>query len=282
MNVFYFAILLFVSVVGCTDTKPDQNENVVAEINGKKLYKTDLLNLLPSGTTANDSLLITSNYIKKWLTEELILDIAKKNLTSKQDEIDRLVAEYKNSLLKYRYQEMLVNEKLSAQITEQEMTKYWDENQTDFLLVEDLIKGLFLKIPIDAPNLAKIKKLYKSNSESAIEDIEKYSIQYAINYEYFYDNWVDFNDIENKLPVKITNQSNYLKNNKFIEMQDSAYVYLVNIKELLPKGSVEPLEHAKPKIHELLINKRRVNFLRDFENELYNKAILDGKAHISE
>ena len=177
---------------------------------------------------------------------------------------------------------MLVNEKLAEQISAEDIEQYWAENKADFLLDVDLIKGLFLKLPNDAPNLAKIKKLYKSNDESAIEDIEKYSLQYAINYQYFYDRWIDFDDIELKLPKKISKQTAYLKRNEFIEMEDSAYVYLVNIKELLPKGDIEPLDHAKMKIHELLVNKRRVNFLREFETELYNKAILDGDAHISE
>ena len=282
MNVFYFFVLLFFSMVGCTNNQTEKNKNILAEVNGKKLYKKDLENLLPSGTTENDSLLITSNYIKKWLTEELILDIAKKNLANKQVEIDQLVAEYRSSLLKHRYQEMLVNEKLAEQISAEDIEQYWEENKSDFLLDVDLIKGLFLKLPKDAPNLAKIKKLYKSNDESAIEDIEKYSLQYAINYQYFYDRWIDFDDIELKLPKKISKQTAYLKRNEFIEMEDSAYVYLVNIKELLPKGDIEPLDHAKMKIHELLVNKRRVNFLREFETELYNKAILDGDAHISE
>jgi hypothetical protein len=50
----------------------------------------------------------------------------------------------------------------------------------------------------------------------------------------------------------------------------------LNIKEYLPSGSVEPYDYASPHVTEMLVNQRKVEFLKKFEDELYNDAIRSG------
>ena len=66
-----------------------------------------------------------------------------------------------------------------------------------------LIKGLFLKIPVDAPGLTDVKKWYKSTDVASLEKIEKYSVQNATIYEYFYDKWVDFDEVMDNIPIHV-------------------------------------------------------------------------------
>ena len=282
MNISLFCILLILSSISCVSPSNEENKELVAKVHGKELYLKDLSTLMVTSSGSVDSLLIMENYIRKWVTDELVVTHAEHNLSNKQPEIDALVNAYRDALLKYRYQEMLVKTKLSPQISEEDMKSHLADHSSDFLLDRNLIKGLFLKIPKDAPNLNDIEKMLKSFEEEDIEKIEKYSLQYAVKYEYFYDRWIDFGDVVNKLPTKIDNPTRYLKNNRSINIEDSSYVYLVSINEFLLKGALEPFEYAKPKIHEALINERRIVFLRDFENELYNQAILSGDAYVSE
>ena len=282
MKISLFCILLILLSISCVSPSNKENQKLVAKVHGKELYLKDLSTLMLTSTGSVDSLLIVENYIKKWVTDELVVAYAEHNLSSEQLEIDALVNAYRDALLKYRYQEMLVKTKLSPQISDEVMRNHLAKHSPDFLLDRNLIKGLFLKIPKDAPNLKDIKKRLKSFEEEDIEEIEKYSLQYAVNYEYFYDRWVDFGDVINKLPTKILNPTDYLKNNRSINVEDSSFVYLVSINEFLLQGALEPFDYAKPKIKEALINEKRIVFLRDFENELYNQAILSGDAYVSE
>jgi hypothetical protein len=57
----------------------------------------------------------------------------------------------------------------------------------NLFLIKTLYKGLFLKVPADAPNLSEVKTWYKSGNVASLEKIEKYSIQNAAIYEYFFD-----------------------------------------------------------------------------------------------
>ena len=205
----------------------------------------------------------------------MVLKIAQRNLGSDKETIDKLVDAYRRSLLRYRYQEKLIQEKLSDEIQESDVLTYYDTNKEKFVLDKNLIKGLFLKVPADAPNLSEVKTWYKSGNVASLEKIEKYSIQNAAIYEYFFDKWVDFDEIRNNIPNQISNPESFLRTNKTLEVTDSSYCYLLNIRQVLLKGQVEPFEYAEPRIREILINQRKLDFIKEFEEELYNDA-LDG------
>lgn len=264
-------------LAGCdADTTTDQT-NVLVRIEGHQLQRAEVEQLIPRGATSADSLLLAENYVKKWIKEQLVYEVAERNLSDEKAEIDQLVDSYRRSLIRYRYQERLVEERLKTDISESDKLHFYEENQELFTLEQGLIKGLFLKIPVDAPGLADVKKWYKSSDENALEKIEKYSVQNATIYEYFYDKWVDFDEVMDNIPMYVNDPTTFLKGHKTVEAADSSYCYLLNISAYLVPGETEPYESASPRIVEMLVNQRKVDFLRDFEDELYNDAIQKGK-----
>lgn len=269
-----FIFITFVSLLcACKGPQIMDDTDVLVRVKDRALRRTDVTSLIPRGASPADSLLLAESFVKKWVKDALVFDLALHNLGSEKDEVDKLVEEYRHSLIRYRYQEQLVKDKLSANIPENDKLNYYEENQQKFVLDKSLIKGLFLKIPVDAPGLSDVKGWYKSTSESALEKIEKYSVQNATIYEYFYDKWVDFDEVMDNIPVHIANSNDFLKGNKFVEAADSSFCYLLNIKEYLPVGSVAPYDYANSQIVDMLVNQRKVEFLKNFEDELYNDAI---------
>lgn len=269
-----FSLLLLGS---CTQKGTTEPKGVLVKVNERVLTKDEVLAVLPKNISSADSLLWTESYIKQWIKDGLVYDVALQNLDDdNRAEIDRLVDSYRRSLVRYRYQEQLIQERLSANITEEEKQKFYEENQDQFILDHSLVKGLFLKIPIDAPNLSEVKKWYRSTSESAIEKIEKYSVQNAMVYDYFYDKWVSFDEVFVNIPIKVTNETEFLRTHSFVETADSSYCYLLNIEEYIAKGKIAPFEYASKQISDMLVNQRKVQFLKNFEEELYNDAIRAG------
>ena len=264
-------------LAGCArDTTTDQTD-VLASMEGHQLHRAEVESLIPRAASAADSLLIAENYVKKWVKEQLVYEVAERNLSDEKMEIDQLVEDYRRSLIRYRYQERLVNERLKTDISEQDKLQFYEKNPRLFTLEQGLIKGLFLKIPVDAPGLVDVKKWYKSSDEAALEKIEKYSVQNATIYEYFYDKWVDFDEVMDNIPIYVSDPATFLKGHKQVEVADSSYCYLLNIAEYLVPGQTEPYESASPRIVEMLVNQRKVDFLRNFEDELYNEAVQKGK-----
>ena len=277
MRLSFLCILFVVFLGACKRTRSVDTADILVSVKGKNLAREEVKKLIPRGISAADSTLIAESLIKKWVKDALVYDMALRNLGDEEMEVDKLVEEYRHSLVRYRYQERLVEEKLKGDIREGDKLSYYEENQKKFTLDNALIKGLFLKIPIDAPGLAEVKRWYKSSDESALEHIEKYSVQNAAIYEYFYDKWVDFEEVMDNIPLRVSNQNVFLKANRYVEVADSSFCYLLNIKEYLPEGAVEPYEYANARITELLVNQRKVEFLRDFEDELYNDAVRSGE-----
>ena len=275
IRVYFILLTLSLSLFACNKVKQTDEPDALVKVNDRILTRNEVESLIPKGTTSADSLLLAESFIKKWVKDELVLKIAQRNLGSDKETIDKLVDAYRRSLLRYRYQEKLIQEKLSDEIQESDVLTYYDTNKEKFVLDKNLIKGLFLKVPADAPNLSEVKTWYKSGNVASLEKIEKYSIQNAAIYEYFFDKWVDFDEIRNNIPNQISNPESFLRTNKTLEVTDSSYCYLLNIRQVLLKGQVEPFEYAEPRIREILINQRKLDFIKEFEEELYNDA-LDG------
>ena len=248
----------------CSENTTTEQKGTLVKINERTLTKEDVLSVLPKKLSSADSLLWAESYIKQWVKDNLVYDVALQNLGDEN-----------------RYQEQLVHERLSANITDEEKRNFYDENQDQFELDHSLIKGLFLKIPIDAPNLDEVKKWYRSTSEASIEKIEKYSVQNAVVYDYFYDKWVSFDEVFVNIPIQVTNENEFLRTHSFVETADSSYCYLLNIEEYVAKGKIAPFEYASTQISDMLVNQRKVQFLKNFEEELYNDAIRGGNVVFS-
>jgi hypothetical protein len=253
------------------------DSDVVVKVGGQALTRNEVEHFIPDGTPHADSLLMAENYVTKWVKNRLTYEAAKRNIGNGDADIDRLVEEYRRSLLTHRYQANLIRTRLASEIPENEKLAFYREHPKNFTLSNDVIKGLFLIAPVDAPGLEDIRKKYRKNELSVVEEIEKFSIQNAVTYEYFYDRWVDFGEILSKIPVHIPNTSQYLKTKQSIEVSDSLYCYLLNISDYLPAGEVAPYEYVAPQVQELVINRRKIDFLKKTEEELYRDAVRKGQ-----
>jgi hypothetical protein len=272
--------LFVVLLCACNRVRSSDDSEVLAGIGERTLKRSYVTALIPKGTSSADSLIIAENITKKWIKDVLVYDVALRNLGEGKEEIDRQVEDYRQSLVRYYYQERLVREKLTPNIRESDKLNYYEEHQASFILNSSLIKGLFLKIPVDAPGLNDVKSWFKQTSEDALEKIAKYSMQNAVFYDYFYDRWVEFEEIMTNIPLHVPNVNVYLKTNKTVEVADSSYCYLLNIKEYIPSGKVAPYDYVNQQIVDMLINREKVKFLKDFEDELYNDALRKGKVNI--
>ena len=64
------------------------------------------------------------------------------------------------------------------------------------------------------------------------------------------------------------------------QFPDSTTVWMVKIKQVLPKDSPTPLQFLRPTIKQVIINKRKVELLQTIENEITNDAFKNNKYEI--
>lgn len=272
----WLAGIFFLPLISCTDKAPRSKGDVLVSVGQHSLTAFEVKKLIPKTLSSQDSLMMAESYVKKWVKNALIYDLANKHLEDEKEEIDRLVDAYRQLLMSHKYEEKLVEERLSAEISDKEISDYYEANEESFLLEEDIVKGLFLKVPSDAPGLSDLKKWCNSGGDELIEKIEKYSLQNAVIYDYFYDRWMSGEEIAENMPVKKSEFNRMLKTDKLIEVSDSAYCYLLKVKEVEFNGNRAPFDYASAQIKEILLSQRKSEFLRSFEEEIYNEAIRKG------
>ena len=147
-------------LAGCQMQVAEDND-VLVTVDKYSLRRSEIEQIIPKGTSQADSLLLAESFVKKWIKNVLVYEVAERNIGDKNEEINRLVDEYRRSLLRHRYQKDMMQTKLSSDIKEQEIAVYYEANQDKFKLDKNLIKGLFLKVPINAPGLDKVRKQYR-------------------------------------------------------------------------------------------------------------------------
>lgn len=270
-----FLILILGSLIACNNKSLDQERVPLLEVEGKFLYLDEVQDIIPPDASRADSIQIADSYIRKWVTDVLLYENAKRNIVDKE-EIDRLLNDYKKSLTIHQYQQKLIQQRLPEEPSEEALKTFYENFSNQFILKENLLKGILLVVPVGAPQLNDVRRWVQSGDNKSLEKIEKYSLQHGLSYDYFSDRWVPFNEILKKIPVQIENQSDFLTSRKFYEVSDTLKHYMLSIEAVKKIGEIQPYETAKEKISNIILNKLKSEFIMNFEKELYKDAIQDG------
>ena len=271
------------SICSCAYFKKDKlskAEEPLARVYDKYLYKTDLENLVPSGATASDSLLLVSNYIDNWIRQNVILQKAESNLSDDEKNVESQLQNYRNTLITYIYQRELVKEKLDTFVSAVDIEKYYSENQSNFQLHENIIKFLFVKVDLQAPKLNMVREWYKSTSIKDKGLLEDYCYQFASDYFLNDNEWVSFDQLVKKTGIKTYNKEEYLQNNRAIEIADSTNITFVCIKDYKIKDSLSPLSFESDNIRNLIVNKRKLQLVQEMEKAAYQNALKENDFEI--
>ena len=277
MRIIGFICLSLIFCVSCGESQHDHGgKTPLVELDGNFLYREDLQHVLPQNLSTDDSLLFAQHYIRNWAEDILLYQQALQNV-SNDVEIENLVYNYRKALIVHAYQQALLQERLAEELTEEELRDYYTNNVDAFKAESPLLKGLFIKVPLTAPQISQVRQWYRNGRQDAVEHLEKYSLQHAVKYEYFYDRWVSASEIWSWLPSKESDMDEFLKKNHHVELKDTAFWYFLNISEYIRTGEQEPYEVARPHVRNMLLNRRQVDFMNQVKSDLYREASEDGK-----
>lgn len=240
------------------------------------MSRHEVAEAMPEGLSPADSAEFVEHYMHRWITDELLYEVARRNVPD-LERIDELVERYRRDLVIFEYRKRLLSERADKEIDEQEMLDYYEKNSDMFRLREAILKGLFLKVPENAPNIGQLKKWYCSPKSDGVEKIEKYALKNVVIYDYFYDRWVPFEEIVSNIPYEFGDPETFLKSHNKLEFNKNGYWYLLNITEYKVRGEVMPYDFAKTQIQEILANSNRLDFNRELEENLYNDAEKSGE-----
>jgi hypothetical protein len=183
------------------------------------------------------------------------------------------IEEYRASLLIYAYQQQLINQNFDTTIAEASVTDYYNQYKEEFKLNKNIFKGRYIVVEKSAPKLSKLSKWYKSDKDESILELEDYCQQFAKEFYLADSSWQYFSLINNKLPEFIQYEEYFLKNTRGVYFEDEQFLYYIYIKDYKIKGSISPLALEKDKIRNVLLNKNKIKYLKQLEDELYQNGL---------
>mgnify|MGYP004097168287 CR=1 FL=1 len=271
----FFAILLLTSLlVSCDFFKETDDRVPVARVDGVYLYQEDIEGLIAQGTTTNDSLQIINSFMNRWATQQLLLDGAERNLSEeKQTDFNKLVDQYKKDLYTKAYLEALVKKSMDTSVSIAQAQAVYEANQETFKLNEELVKFRYITIPKNAINEDDIKKRFKRFDSEDKHFLDSISIQFK-SYSLNDSIWIKASQITEKIKVlNSENKKELLKKSNFIQLKDSLDLYLMQIEDVLFQNDLAPLEYVKPTIKQIVINKRKLELIKQLEKDITKDAI---------
>ena len=264
-----FLLLAFLMLaVSCFN---GDDKQVIASVNEKDLLLTEVMKEMPEAT--EDSAFFVERYMNLWIRKQLMIYHAEINLSSDLLDYEKQISEYRSSLLIYAYQQELINQNFDTSITNKEITDYYNQYREEFKLVKNIFRGRYIVVDKSAPKLKVLSKWYKSDKTANIENLTDYCQQFSKEYYLADSSWQYFATINNKLPEFITEEKYFLENTKGVWFEDQQYRYYIYIKDYKIKGSISPLALEREKIRNVLLNKNKIQYLKQLEDELYQNGL---------
>jgi hypothetical protein len=173
MNNVVYAILIMTVFTGCSNNDSRLKRIPVAKAGNVVLYYDEIPNQVRESFSETDSLAVIQNYINKWAKKELLFQKAEENISEDlRNQIETQLDETRINLIVYEYQRQMMLQKMDTLITEKELESYYRGNESNFVLTSNIVKALFIKVPVETPNLYKIRSLSRSNNQKDFQELE--------------------------------------------------------------------------------------------------------------
>ncbi|MDR0692780.1 MAG: hypothetical protein LBF69_07070 [Prevotellaceae bacterium] len=246
---------------------------VVAEIDDKKLFLSEISTIFPTGINKKDSIELLKKYINTWARQYLIAAKAEMYLDKEQKNVGRELEEYRLSLLSYRYENHYVEQKIDTVISQEEMELFYEQHAETFPLTAPCVQATYVKIRKDAPGTATIRRYARTAKDENMRKLDSLCTKIEAMCEFFNDQWVDMNFLAQKTAFTAEQCNQSLKENGYLEMADEQSLYLLNFRTIKKEGDVAPLAHVRDAVANLIIGKRKRDLIKNLENSAYNEAL---------
>lgn len=269
-------MLLASASCGWFEKNEREGDPIVAEVNGKYLYQSDIAEMGAKGLTPADSAEVIKNFVDAWVKKQLILGKAEEYLSPEQLDIEKRVQDYRESLIIYHYENELIKQKMDTLVGDNEVIAYFEQYKENFLLTEDIAQFYYVKLPKDAPKLDDARRMFRSDKTEDKEMLKEHCMQYAADF-YLQDSiWYELSGIYKQIPIDQLQLRTLSKNKLSGEVEDSLYIYLLKVNDFREQQQPAPLNYIKEDVAKIILNKRKMELINTTYENLYKDAVENG------
>tara|TARA_A100001015_G_scaffold135025_1_gene149850 strand:- start:1981 stop:2820 length:840 start_codon:yes stop_codon:yes gene_type:complete len=266
------SILFFVLLLSC-NLNNELDKNTIAKVGDKILTFEELLEKIPNNIERLDSTLVVNEIINNWALNELLIKNAEINLTElEKNRIKKNSNEYYNNLLVNSYKNKIASVNSDTLVDQNDVAEYYDTNFNNFVLYEDIVKARYVRLNKNNFNINEIKRRFRRFNRDDIVFFDSISLQ-LLNYSLNDSIWINKDLFFKKIDVLDDEEiDRIVKKTLYIAKEDSLDVYLVKINGFMGINDKAPLNYIYKRIEELIINKKKVDFIKKFDTEIIENA----------
>ena len=254
-----------------------RNDEVVAEVGLDRLYRSDLNAVIPRGIPAEDSVRLARQYINTWATDRIYVSIAEEQLSKAEKDVAKELEDYRVSLLKYRYEQLYVNERLDTAVSDDKIEEYYETHKESFRLTRPLVKARFLRIHTDSPMLETIRKKMDSSDANDLIEADSLAFSSAIMFTTWRDEWQDVIVLAKEMGVSYDSVLGMARNGWIRQDDTTGVTNLAFVSETINSGDYAPVSYTSARIKDIIISTRKQALISSLEQDLLKDAHENGK-----
>lgn len=272
-----FVVLLLAT--SCREASTLFGYDTVVRVGRNTLSSADIAAAVPKGLSGADSVNYVDSYIDKWIIRQLKLQEAELIFSSSEGDIDRMVEDYRQSLLIRKIEQYYLDKDVDLQITDADIEAYYNGHKGDFRLTSAVVKGYIVSFPEKFRRkewLLQMMRSAKDESGDKFKEFEQVCLKNNFRMVK-YEEWVDFSDYLANLPLlRSANHDKRLSERGVQQIHYDATCYAFRITDVLSAGEPMPLFMAKDKIVSILTKRRQGEIIRRNEERIRQNADNNG------
>ena len=278
-----FIVYLIVFLISSCNLFENKPVRAIAKYKSNYLFFDDIKKYIPKNLSEKESLVLIENEIAKWAKNHILIEQANINLNNeKKNQLLVMAKEYSDELFSFHYKEKIVKSLMDTVVNQNSIDEYYKQNKINYKLNEDIVKARFIKISNENFEIPNIRNRFRRFNKSDISFLDSISLQFS-SYSFNDSIWINKDVFFSKFPeVRDYVKNNIVKKNLFYQLEDSLELYLIKVSESALRNTIAPIDYLEPTLRQILVNKRKLEFIRNFENELYIDAIQTKELEIYE
>ena len=270
------AVIVLLAMTSCETVTSFVRElrygQVVAKVGSHRLYASELASYIPDSASPEDSTRLALQYINTWASDQLFTDVAERELSKSEKNVDSELEDYRHSLLKYRYEQKYVNQRLDTAVTKAQIEKYYDDHAENFKLSLPIAKAVYMNISADSPNLEIIKKTMRSDKPEARIEADSIAFSSAFRYTDFGDRWVDLVKLSREVGTDYGTLLSQVRDGHAELPDGNGNLNIVYFFSLMRAGQTGPVEYFEEQIRDIILSTRKQALLARLERDLIENA----------
>lgn len=269
---FVLLLTVLLGLASCTqgDGEAATEDQLLAKVHNKALYFSDMEGMFPEGTTTKDSTIIIQMFANRWMRDALLLHEAEQNIPGDLN-IDKLVRDYRASLIRHNYEKILVQELLDSTVTDEQLAEFYERNKQQYQLETPIVRCYFVKVPVPVPEANELRQLW-NNKQKDLDSLTAYCSRYAEAFLLTDSVWYRVEDIALEMPKGTVTVDNISAKQDFSQ-RDGEYQYYFKVFEVKNRKDIAPLSYIKGQARKVILRNRKEKLLEDKIEAMYQREL---------